>query len=592
MRLSLRIAVQMAAIPAIFNLHHSVGAIRNFDDFITNDTNGRMSRIYMGVATVFVLFVSFAPFAFKACTHIHRSHLQSHYAAYTLAENYKKLLRSGTLKSFAILTLLLVAAPFAAPEEVECTDATLVWHERVAVGDYEFEATDFSVGSASEIRLGESVWALVTIYRNGSVLWRDVFETNKSVSNYFPAANESAYTFDLNCTRTYLENETDRIRIRASKIIVGSNPQTQEIDVSICIVEPPPPPMTFDEWLNNTFAISKSSSTNAYVREKVFIELKIINISMADRIEIVDFIPDAFVVNPDRDLFWNYSRSEYRYSVTPLVPGEYTLPAANASIWCNERRINVTSNAPEIVVHGPYVTIAKTAEVAGEIVNVTVNVSNTGDHVAIAYIFDSIPDGAELLEGVLDFDVVLNPDATEYTSGRANAYSIRIAEANGTVTLPRAFVHYQTSKQIDTTREYRPEATFDLEKYIDPKFYAARSRSSEIVIANGAVVESAPSNGSEVGGDAQPGGSSNEAVEEAVAGDSTGEMTDGATDAAAEGSVDESVDESVDATPEQETEAGGSGVVQRVKNIPGFGAIFTVACLITGYLIHRKYDII
>jgi len=497
----------------------------------------------------------------------------------------------------AILVLLLVAVPFASSEESECTDITLVWHERVAVGGYEFEATDFSVGSASEIRLGESVWALVTIRRNGSVLWRDVFETNESVSNYFPAANESAYTFDLNCTRTYLENETDRIRIHASGIVLGSNPQTQKIDVSVCIIEPPPPPMSLDEWMNNTFVISKSSSTNAYVREKVFIELEISNISMADRVEIVDFIPDEFVVNPDRDLFWNYSRSEYRYSATPLVPGEYTLPAANVSIWRYGHRINVTSNAPEMAVHGPYVTITKTAEVAGDIVNVTVDASNTGDLAAMAYIFDSIPDGAELLEGVLNFSAVLNPAETEYTSGCANTYSIRIPETDRAVTLPRAVVHYQTSKQIDTTREYRPEATFNLEKYIDPKFYAAQSKSSEIMIANGAVVESTPGNGSEVVGDAQLGGSLNGTVEEVVAEGTVEAAAEGTVEAvdAVESTADEAVDEAAemaDKTPEQETEDEKSGVVQRVKNMPGFGAIFTVICLITGYLIHRKYDII
>ncbi|HIE31185.1 MAG TPA: hypothetical protein EYP67_02220, partial [Methanosarcinales archaeon] len=391
-----------------------------------------------------------------------------------------------------LFLLMAVHAQMAAAEEGVCTDATLVWGEQVAIGEYTFEATDFSVGSASDIRLGESVWALVTVYENGSVLWREVFSTNETASDYAFNANESSYTFDINCTETYIENETDRIRIHASKIVVGSNPQTQSITVQVCIIEPPQVNIiSFDNWLNNTFSITKSVNKEIYVREQAFIELMITNISAADRVSITDSIPDDFVVDPDRDLCWEYSQNTYRYSIMPLVPGVYTLPAANASVWCQGQQINITSNTPEISVQGPYITVTKTAEQTDGMVNVTVRACNRGDRGAMVYVFDSIPDGAELIDGVLNWSMVLNPVETAYTGEYVNIYTIKI---NKTVTLPRAVVYYQTSRQVDLVRDYKPEATFELEKYINPKFYSARSRSSEILIRYGADLEAAVDN--------------------------------------------------------------------------------------------------
>ena len=467
------------------------------------------------------------------------------------------------MKSVRIVLLILSLIIVQSAASEECTDITLVWGERVSVDAYRLEVTDFSIGSMSEIVPGESVWALITIYKNDSVVWRDVFSTNQTVANYFYDANESAYTFDLNCTRTYYENGTDRIRIHASKIVIGSIPETQKIDVRVCVIEPPPPPISLEEWMNNTFSMTKSVSTEIYVREKAFIEIEITNISMADRIEITDSIPGEFVIDPDRDLYWNYSAYSYRYSMTSLVPGKYTLPAANASIWYHGHLVNITSNTPDIDVHGPYITITKTAEPADGIANVTVSASNTGDHAAVVYVFDSIPDGSELLEGVLNFSAVLNPAETGYTSEYVNRYTIKI---NNSVVLPRAVAYYQTSKQVDVSRSYRPEATPGIEKYINPKFYAGRSRSEEITITYGNDTEPILENTSE---DIQ---------------EDTMQPT---------GTPDETPT-TINSTPQtnQTPLKEKKGIVQKIKKIPGFGSLFTVIGLLTGYLILRNHDVI
>nr|QNO48686.1 hypothetical protein AMAKCJMG_00020 [Methanosarcinales archaeon ANME-2c ERB4] len=548
--------------------------------------------------------------------YVHYS-VQSLYALFSFTKKYTTnptrravFTRFFVKKSFLIfIVVLMVVVPVqaAVSEDVVCMDVTLVWGERVAIGGYLFEATDFSVGRASEIRLGESVWALVTVYVNGSVVWREVFSTNETVIDYAYNVNESSYMFDLNCTETYLEDGADRVRVHASEIIIGSNPPIQSIMVRACIF-PPMELISFSEWMNNTFTVTKSASKEVYVREQAFIELKIANLSMADCVEVADSIADEFVVDPDRDLYWDYLRGTYRYSITPLVPGVHTLPAANVSVWCKGRRINITSDTPEITVQGPYVTIMKTEEHANStinitnstinitdsmvnstdcVVNVTVSACNEGNHAAMVYVFDAIPDGAELINGTLNWSMVLNPASTEHTSEYANTYTIKI---NETVTLPGAVIYYQTARQVDLVRDYKPAATFELEKYINPKFYSARARSSEILIRYGADVDAAAGNAT-----------TDNATADAVNGTATN-VSDEAADATLDKPSDEALGETGESQPttdgnEDENEndkegesenEGENGFVEKIKAMPGFTSMFAIIGLLSGYLVIRS----
>ena len=481
------------------------------------------------------------------------------------------------------------------------------------IGEYYIEVTDVSLGgSESEIRPGGSrIWVLITIYKNDSVLWRGVFAnaTSQTFPNfpdymdfiYSSNKNDTEFALDIlppsspsdhpvyhpdhpaykylieNCTHNGLEpvriidgtNVIDGINVIelcVKDLVVGSNPPNQyTVDTFVHLLN--------IRWLRVPFVMTKSGTVCTYVGQKAFTEIEISNISRLDRVEIVDSIPDEFVVDPDRDLYWNYSRDAYRYSTKPLVPGTYTLPAANATVWYHGHRINLTSNTLDIYVGGPHVTITKTAELTGDVVNVTVSVSNTGEHVTMLYVFDSIPEGAELIEGVLNFSTrnytapnyievprgVLEPGESRYV----NKYSIKI---NNSVVLPRAVAYYQTSKQVDVSRSYRPEATPGIEKYINPKFYAGRSRSEEITITYGNDTEPILENTSE---DIQ---------------EDTMQPT---------GTPDETPT-TINSTPQtnQTPLKEKKGIVQKIKKIPGFGSLFTVIGLLTGYLILRNHDVI
>lgn len=536
-----------------------------------------------------------------------------------------------------VLILSLIAVQMTASEEIVW--GKMPWEKGgIDSGEYYIEVTDVSLGgSESEIMFGGSrIWVLITIYKNDSVVWRGVFAN--STSQTFPDLMDFVYDADKGEYRFTIDifppsapsdhplynpdnpayhpdhpryeslietcgnngskpvriiDGTNLIELCVKDLVIGSNPSIQyTVDIFTHIIDISG--MSFEEWINNTFFMTKSASRYVYVRDKAFTEIKIANISMLDRVEIADSIMDEFVVDPDRDLCWNYSLDTYRYSTKPLVPGSYTLPAAEATVWYRGYRINLTSNTPDISVEGPYVMVTKTAELNGDVVNVTVSVINTGEYVTMLYVLDSIPEGAKLIEGVLNYTnpnyieaprAVLEPGECRYV----NKYSIQI---NTSVVLPRAVVHYQTSKKVDVTRSYRPAATFEIEKYINPKFYAAISRSEKIEITY--ENDSGQEDGVELEESQEPVGvvNSSESTEstelaESIEFTESTESTE-STEPVESTSSEEDVPDKADETQEK------GGVVQKIKSMPGFGAMSALAGILAGcvILIRRNHDLI
>jgi hypothetical protein len=199
----------------------------------------------------------------------------------------------------------------------------------------------------------------------------------------------------------------------------------------------------------------------------------------------------------------------------------------------------------------------------------------------MVYVFDSIPDGAKLIGGTLNWSMVLNPASTEHTSEYANTYTIKI---NETVTLPRAVVYYQTARQVDLARDYKPAATFELEKYINPKFYSARARSSEILIRYGADVDAAPDNATAdiVDGAAADAPDAADDTSDGISDEVPGET--GESQQATEGNENENAN---DKEGEDENEEG-KGFMEKIKAMPGFTSIFAIIGLLSGYLVIRS----
>ena len=130
----------------------------------------------------------------------------------------------------------------------------------------------------------------------------------------------------------------------------------------------------------------------------------IVNLS----IELSDSVPQDFELVNDQDLNWHFDLKPqenkcYPYFLKALKPGEYPTDPAIANWSMQEENLNVTSNAPSIIIDGACIIINKTALPGkidiGDNVTVTLSAINTGNAPAIVNITDQIPAGTFLLDG-------------------------------------------------------------------------------------------------------------------------------------------------------------------------------------------------
>ncbi len=130
------------------------------------------------------------------------------------------------------------------------------------------------------------------------------------------------------------------------------------------------------------------------------------------------------------------------------------------------------------------------------------------------------------------------------------------------------FKRFLSSLYPDLVRDYKPAATFGLEKYINPKFYSARARSSEILIRYGADVEAADNATAD--------------VVDSTAADTSDEVS-GETDESQQATDGNENNEK----GEEEENEEESGFMDKIKAMPGFTSMFAIIGLLLGYLILR-----
>ena len=364
-------------------------------------------------------------------------------------------------------------------------EMTIYWGDRIEIGDYEFEATDFSAGDFSQIDSESEVWGLVSVYLNDSVVWRGTFGTGyKSMDNfsynpYAYSSNESGYEFTMNTSAQY----QDIFRINASKIVLGTYPSNPYIVFRVFFGPEKVAPITLAEWFNATFSLTKTVTSDSYISDPVYVKIVLENATQKylESIVVSDTLPTEFVTDPDRDTAWNQTASTYTYAIRPLKPGTYTLPAANATAMVRGYSFNLTSDTPKIVVHGPYLELNKSI-IAATPSNITVSIkaTNIGDQSTFSYIMDALPEGATLTGGNLSSTAIIKPSGSAGSSFTLK-YNITITPGE-TYSLPGARVWYQSSKQIDKYILYRPSAPPEVEKYINPKMYTAFATSNSIVV--------------------------------------------------------------------------------------------------------------
>jgi len=106
-------------------------------------------------------------------------------------------------------------------------------------------------------------------------------------------------------------------------------------------------------------------------------------------------------------------------------PGSFTLPEVRASWNMYGEQYEAYSDSPTVDVHGAFMDVVKTIEgehaEIGETINVTIDITNTGDLPASITLIDQIPENASYVSGKTNLTTFIRPHETERIS-----YVIRI----------------------------------------------------------------------------------------------------------------------------------------------------------------------
>lgn len=199
--------------------------------------------------------------------------------------------------------------------------------------------------------------------------------------------------------------------------------------------------------LKPPLTMRKSATSDIYWGRTVDVSIVVRNIQNYNirSVTLSDEVPDQFRIEDNFSLNWTFDicpggEMNYRYRLIPERPGSFTLPAASASWHIWGERDDVYSNYPAVVVHGAFMDVAKTLDPehvdAGDTVNVTIEIRNTGDLPASIRLVDYIPANASYISGTTNLTTFMRPLETEYLS-----YSMRMESAD--VTIPEPVVEFE-----------------------------------------------------------------------------------------------------------------------------------------------------
>ncbi len=171
------------------------------------------------------------------------------------------------------------------------------------------------------------------------------------------------------------------------------------------------------------------------------IKLNVFNVGGTGKnVVIYDSIPDNIRLYNSSSLEWNKNITpegfiNIVYYVIPDIPGEYTLPPAE--VFVNDK--TVYSTEVSFKVHGPVISITKTASIKDDRVQVTNYIENEGDRAAYVIVIDNLPQDSIIISGSEFWDDVMQP-------GESGQFNYSIQYPGELDTLPGASVQYQDIK--------------------------------------------------------------------------------------------------------------------------------------------------
>jgi hypothetical protein len=352
------------------------------------------------------------------------------------------------------LNIIVVAA--ASGEEYS---VTLKWGESASFPPYNITAVDFSprtVEEHPEICANETKYNELTKYVRTSYGCDDYVFLNvsKDGSHVMDAVlskvNRTIDGAEFTNETTY-EDDEGSLKIHVLDIASGYNLITPSVNLDIIIEQNE----SVELDIANNLTINKTvpDPANVYPSYQFIpVTISVENIGNLNfpYIRVVDSAGDDFVSEP-QDLNWNIALHsgelwQAQYLIKPLKPTpdtEYTLPPATLYIALGNKTYNLSTGNISFTLRSSEILLSKTAD-KNDTGNVTVNLSlkNNGSRAALVKVWDSFPQGMEIVSGEMNFSSVLQPG--DYYN---NSYIIKIDTISGNISLPSARF---------TFKEYKP----------------------------------------------------------------------------------------------------------------------------------------
>ncbi|MFP4655389.1 MAG: BatD family protein [Methanohalobium sp.] len=334
---------------------------------------------------------------------------------------------------------------------------TLYWGDEINVSGYDIKADDFS--KASEF---SDIKHVVISVENSTTSWKSILSVNNTTvqpdSSYNNNTDSKIFNGSLKVTSFEIVNN-DSIPTPYTKIAVyeARNPDDLETVRTVN-----------NTWINTTLNVTKWGEQEAYINERARITIQIENLKDInfDNIQINETLPEHFVVDPDKNInstmeLDGKSTKQFSYHIKPLKAGEFKLPPTRIALThlgiTYHKNIteykpihNNTTDPSRITVHGPKLNITKTIDApenlqVDDVINITVDVQNTGDRSARVDINDSLPANAELIDGITEDNLIMHPSQKHNLK-----YSIKMKK-EGNIMVPAASAKIVDSKRYSNT---------------------------------------------------------------------------------------------------------------------------------------------
>ncbi|GFO97572.1 uncharacterized protein ig2599ANME_1776 [groundwater metagenome] len=322
------------------------------------------------------------------------------------------------------------------------SEITLNWGDSILIAPYEITAAGFSEGTVEEKKdkcssakdyekrlFGCLDYVLLKVTKGDKHVLDVVLSDHNITVEGAELTNTSIF-----------EDEDFILTLFARKVVTGYNIPSPYVELTITLkqkekkqeeVDKVPASLlkTVPEWAYRSYDEDKSAC----------ISLEVENLANTYIQGILrDSVPDCFAVA--KELKWAINlkpqekwHTSYLIKQVNCTEDVHTFPQAVLEITYQGKLYNISSSNSAIKLYGSRIVMDKSVRGRDGEYSVDVNIKNEGNRASRVMVKDVVPEGAEMVSGVLNFTIVLQP-GMEYT----NSYNV----TGNIVALPGAVAEF------------------------------------------------------------------------------------------------------------------------------------------------------